>query len=272
MGNGLNEADRASGVAFDRRLGRAPSLTPGREESSAFIPDPDSASENSAQSEPERLREGLGGLLVAAGCWVGMTTYLPAGARRPRNPRGDALRGRIKGQARKGRVTREPVGARRWAAPETETRVWRDAKTQPQGPHELEHEPSGAHRIMYQLVSPTLHSPSRTATATAAITLRPRLRPPRSLGSPYVLLLGHWNYSATWTGGSTTDTYGAQRQEDYNSRRALGQPLTTDSEEVHLSFRVLVLESIFLLIDYSSQHAKSHCPQNRRYTAFPARI
>lgn len=50
----------ASYIAFDRRLGRAHSLTPGRGESSAFIPDPESASENRAQSEPERLREGLG--------------------------------------------------------------------------------------------------------------------------------------------------------------------------------------------------------------------
>lgn len=57
---GRNEVDMASYIAFDRRLGRAHSLTPGRGESSAFIPDPESASENRAQSEPERLREGLG--------------------------------------------------------------------------------------------------------------------------------------------------------------------------------------------------------------------
>lgn len=65
----------ASCIALDRRLGRAHSLTPGRGESSAFIPDPESASENRAQSEPERLREGLGvHVQGAAGCWVGMTT------------------------------------------------------------------------------------------------------------------------------------------------------------------------------------------------------
>lgn len=53
---------------------RAPSLTPGRGASSAFIPDPESASENRAQSELERLREGLGGLVLGtAGCWLGMT-------------------------------------------------------------------------------------------------------------------------------------------------------------------------------------------------------
>lgn len=53
---------------------RAPSLTPDRGASSAFIPDPESASENRAQSELERLREGLGGLVLGtAGCWLGMT-------------------------------------------------------------------------------------------------------------------------------------------------------------------------------------------------------
>lgn len=95
---GGNKADRASCVELDRRLGRAPTLTPGRGESSAFIPDAESASENRAQSEPDRLREGLGTLVESAvGCWVGMTTALPPGKRRVKDPRGDAVRGRIKG-------------------------------------------------------------------------------------------------------------------------------------------------------------------------------
>lgn len=79
---GPNEGDTAFCAELDRRLGRSPSLTPGRGESSAFISDLDSASENRAQSEPERLREGLGRLVGAAGCWVGMTTARLPGARR----------------------------------------------------------------------------------------------------------------------------------------------------------------------------------------------
>lgn len=97
---GRNEADTAFCVEPNRRFGRAPSLTPGRVESSAFIPDPESASENRSQSEPERLREGLERLVPgAAGCWVGMTTAQPPGGRQARDPRGDAVRGRIKRKA-----------------------------------------------------------------------------------------------------------------------------------------------------------------------------
>lgn len=35
----------------------------------------------------------------AAGCWVGMTTAQPPGGRQARDPRGDAVRGRIKRKA-----------------------------------------------------------------------------------------------------------------------------------------------------------------------------
>lgn len=76
------KGDTAFYTALDRRLGRSPSLTPGRGESSVFISDLDSVSENRAQSEPERFREGLGRLVGAVGCWVGMTTARVPGARR----------------------------------------------------------------------------------------------------------------------------------------------------------------------------------------------
>lgn len=156
---GRNEADTASCVELDRRFGRAPSLTPGRVESSAFIPDPESASENRSQSEPESLREGLEGLVPgAAGCWVGMTTAPPSGGRQARDPRGDAMRGRIKRKAEEGAergpppFSPEPAGTRRGAVPQAvHPRVRRGAGTERQDPEGLRAlpQPSGARRLAY---------------------------------------------------------------------------------------------------------------------------
>lgn len=106
----------ASCVALHRQLGRAAALTPGRVESSAFIPVPESASENRSQSEPERLQQGLGRLVLgAAGCWVGMTKNPPRGGGEPgirvRTQCAAGSKGK-RGRAKKGvpTLSQEPAG------------------------------------------------------------------------------------------------------------------------------------------------------------------
>lgn len=168
-------------------LGGSPSLTPGRGESSAFISDLDSASENRAQSEPERLRESLGRLVGAAGCWVGMTTARLPGARRSGIRVGTHCAAGSKDTRGRKRVS-HPFGNSRQAAPSCAPRSCKPEPGDAQKPvgkarrrFGAPHQRFGDHLLLYQLMHPAFHSPSRTATTTAAMTVGPRLLPPRSL-------------------------------------------------------------------------------------------
>lgn len=144
---GRNEADTTSCVELDRRFGRVPSLTPGRVESSAFIPDPESAPENRSQSEPERLREGLEGLVPgAAGRWVGMTTAPPPSASQGsawgRNARQDQKEGGGGSRSGPPPFWPEPAGTRRRVASQAvHPRVRRGARTERQDPEGLRARP-----------------------------------------------------------------------------------------------------------------------------------
>lgn len=168
-------------VALGRGFGRTGSLTPGRVESSAFILDPESASENRSQSEPERLWEGLGGpALGAAGCWVGMSTARPPGGRLARDPRGDAVRGRIKRKA--GEAARRGPRPCRRSQPVRgaglRPRVRRGAETKRQHPEGLraQPQPSRAGRLRVPVSAPPPFTHPREQ-------LQPRQPSPSVLGS-----------------------------------------------------------------------------------------
>lgn len=116
-----------------------------------------------------------------------MTATRRPGGRRAQDPRGDAVHGRIKGQAgrEKGGAPTLLTGTSRCATPgcargrAARRPAWRgDATPVPRGargPAAAARHPSDGSRPCW-----SLHLPLRTATATAAITLGPPSRPPRS--------------------------------------------------------------------------------------------
>ena len=101
--------------------------------------------------------------------------------------------------------------------------------------------------LTYLFVRPALHSPSRTATATVAITLRSRLRPP---GSPRLERpLGRHPWSAAPGRLQTPACTGAP-------------PRATGRDKGHLNFKLPTL-------DYSSQNARRRCVPERTFPALP---